>query len=1485
MKKQLPHFSALVLFWALLTQAAAFGAVRYVKAGATGAKDGTSWADAFPELVSAINAAQPGDEIWIATGIYYPDFDPVNRVHTNNRMAHFGMKSDVSLFGGFVGTETLRSQRNSAANRTILSGDIGVPGAATDNSCSIMATADYNTPALSGVIIDGLIFAGGYANAAGGAGNGVAGSNGGAVNIYSGAAEFRHCTFVGNYGLYGGAIQLNYASGTGLRVINCTFASNGSQYAGGAIMFGSYVGLFSVQNCTMVNNYSARASVIGVNTLATTTYTNNLIYGNPGGFGLAKVEVGGTTPISSNNVLEETLSPAGTNNLVVTSSGLLHPPSAGPDGRWGTMDDILDAPLVTGAPGIDLGSANYLPADTTDLDGDGDVAESIPYDSLHQPRVRDNAPDVGAFEFFDTETLPPLLTYPAAGSRTRSPVAVVFTLPEPAKAGTVTLRFANAGNTCTLTLASVHESAGAHGFNFDPANPVAASDILSGPSIPDGTYDVTLSYQDLLGHPAASVVSTGVTIDSQAPLLVLDAGAMDYQENATTAISPGAQAADALEDWNGGILTVQLTTNAFPEDSVAIGPDTGLTISAGGLFDGATTFATVSPANGKVTGGAKLTVTLNTNATSARVQRLVRALVFSNATDNPSSSVRTTTITLADAAGGLSSAIRLVTVTPVNDVPVVVAGGSITFTESNKGVSTPVTVAAALTVTDPDALALFGATVTITGSYTPGVDVLALVANPATMSSITGSFNAQLGVLTLSANGGAPGLTQWRDALRSVTYNNLSDTPNTTPRSIIFVVSDGAAMSLPATRTINVVAVNDTPIVSGQNLTTAEDTPLAVALTGTDPDNDPLTFPIVAQPLHGTLTSSGGNGAALTYTPAANFKGADSFTFRANDGSANSATATVNITVTAVNDPPTVGQLPNLDLAEDAGTQVIPLSGIGSGPPDEIEKVTITASSDNPALIPNPDVFYTPWDVTGLISFTPVADANGTAHITVTVDDGQAVNHLTTRTFTVTVAAVNDAPSFTAGGGLTVTQDAGPQTYANWATNISNGPANEAGQTHQFVAMVDDPQFFTQRPSVAPDGTLTFTPAADASGTTTVQVFLRDGGGTARGGVNISDVQTFQITLTTYAEELGLYTGLVHAADGLPATQDRTGLLRVTITKGGLFTGSLRVGTFGVPLTGRFGKDGVAHFGVAGSTSFALPKPGPSLSLTLQLDVSGGSSAITGVLSDGAAPAATILAERAWVVPGAKTVPPLPAGLAGRYTVLLGVTDATRDPATFPGGSGFGMLTVSPAGMVTLTGTLPDGTPVVCTSPLSKNLTWPLYIPLVAGKGSLSGVVTFRDVAATSDCDALQMDWFKPANTLPGALYPAGWMDGLHPQLVGSKFVLPLPAAHQSVLPGLSNTPGVANATFAFELGGLADPGFTQGVNINDRNRVVPIQLGPQRMQATLAPTGLFTGRFLHPVSHQSVVFRGAVLQKQSLGAGYFIGLGAAGGVTLTPLP
>jgi hypothetical protein len=128
-----------------------------------------------------------------------------------------------------------------------------------------------------------------------------------------------------------------------------------------------------------------------------------------------------------------------------------------------------------------------------------------------------------------------------------------------------------------------------------------------------------------------------------------------------------------------------------------------------------------------------------------------------------------------------------------------------------------------------------------------------------------------------------------------------------------YVASDGLVDSNVGRVFVNVARNFRPPEAFPQTVTTDEDVPLQITLTGDDPDGilgedfnglDTLTFRVVGQPGNGVV--SGGSGATRTYTPNPDFFGEDSFTFVANDGREDSPEQTVNITVTPVNDPPTV---------------------------------------------------------------------------------------------------------------------------------------------------------------------------------------------------------------------------------------------------------------------------------------------------------------------------------------------------------------------------------------------------------------------------------------------------------------------------------------------------------------------------------------------------------------------------------------------------
>lgn len=373
-----------------------------------------------------------------------------------------------------------------------------------------------------------------------------------------------------------------------------------------------------------------------------------------------------------------------------------------------------------------------------------------------------------------------------------------------------------------------------------------------------------------------------------------------------------------------------------------------------------------------------------------------------------------------------------------------------------------------------------------------------------------------------------------------LTYTTSANTSGTATFNVVATDSgSGTApnvnQSAPVSFTITVNAVNDVPsFTKGPDITVQDPNPQTFANWATnisagppDESGQTLTF-LVSNNANGLFSAQPAispNGT-LTFTAAAGQDGVATVTVRlmdnggtANGGVDTSAPQTFTLTVHALNNPPTLDAISDLTINEDAPLQTVNLSGITPGPSFESNQtLTITATSSNPALIPNPTVNYTNPNTTGSLTFTPVANISGTATITVTLKDtgGTANGGVDTfvRTFLVTVNSVNDAPSFTKGPDQTVNEDAGAQTVNNWATAISSGPANESGQTLEFqVTGNTNTALFAAGPAISPTGILTYTSAPDANGTATITIVLKDNGGTANGGVDTSAPQTFTITV------------------------------------------------------------------------------------------------------------------------------------------------------------------------------------------------------------------------------------------------------------------------------------------------------------------------------------------------------------------------------------
>ncbi|MDB4683970.1 Ig-like domain-containing protein [bacterium] len=183
-----------------------------------------------------------------------------------------------------------------------------------------------------------------------------------------------------------------------------------------------------------------------------------------------------------------------------------------------------------------------------------------------------------------------------------------------------------------------------------------------------------------------------------------------------------------------------------------------------------------------------------------------------------------------------------------------------------------------------------------------------------------------------------------------------------------------------ATVSIKVDSVNDKPVVSGQSVSIKEDETVSITLEGSDEDKDDLNFTVLSQPKNGTLS---GSAPILSYSPNENYSGSDSFSYKANDGAADSNTATVKITVNGVNDKPEVANQ-SVDVDED-GSVSIKLSG--SDEEGDTLSFTVLSQPKNGTL--------TEW-LGGNLTYSPKANFNGEDSFTYKANDGEADSNTAT---------------------------------------------------------------------------------------------------------------------------------------------------------------------------------------------------------------------------------------------------------------------------------------------------------------------------------------------------------------------------------------------------------------------------------------------------------------------------------------------------------
>nr|WP_254177156.1 Ig-like domain-containing protein [Pseudomonas aeruginosa] len=271
-----------------------------------------------------------------------------------------------------------------------------------------------------------------------------------------------------------------------------------------------------------------------------------------------------------------------------------------------------------------------------------------------------------------------------------------------------------------------------------------------------------------------------------------------------------------------------------------------------------------------------------------------------------------------------------------------------------------------------------------------------------------------------------------------------------------------------------VSGLNEPPTVSNRSLTTQEDSAASLVLSASDPDpGDTHTFQIVDQvnSAHGSASISG---ATLVFTPAANWNGSTSLTYRAIDSAgAVSNTATVSITVAPVNDAP-VAQNKSLTINEDtSGTVTLSATDIDSPAPTVFQIVTAPNAAHGTASISG-----------STLTFTPKPDWNGSTSLTYRAQDSSGA-WSAPATVSITVNPVNDPPVAQAKS-LTTDEDT-PGTVTLTATDIDS-------PTPTVFQIVTAPNAAHGTASIS-GSTLTFTPKADWNGSTSLTYRAQDSSG------------------------------------------------------------------------------------------------------------------------------------------------------------------------------------------------------------------------------------------------------------------------------------------------------------------------------------------------------------------------------------------------------